>query len=631
MKTFGMMQILVLVMSLHVYSQKTITGVVKDSKNSVLHGVYVLEKGTMNGVYTDKAGKYSIEVSKTASYLIYTCHGFEQKEIAIGASSIIDVNLTSLNNKEVAVETQENIISEPQKVKVSPVHQTTGKRTTAEMNYAGGGMALPCVTSSYDYAPVLHNTEGYSKINDNGFKNVKNEPLSTFSIDVDRASYTNVRRFLNYGSLPPKDAVRVEEMINYFNYSYNQPKGEHPFNIEYQLSSCPWNEKNLLLHIGIQGKIIPNDNLPPSNLIFLIDISGSMYSENKLPLLKSAFKLLVQELRPQDRVAIVVYASGTGVVLPSTSGSEKQTILAALDKLEAGGSTAGAKGLELAYRTAESSFINHGNNRIILATDGDFNLGQSSNAEMERLIEREREKGIFISVLGFGMGNYKDDKMEIIADKGNGNYAYIDNLNEAKKVFVNEFGGTLFTIAKDVKIQIEFNPSVVAEYRLVGYENRVMANEDFSNDKKDAGDLGSGHSVTAMYEIIPKEGTTNTSYIPLRYQHYTDIIKVQKKEELASIKFRYKKPDSDTSILMEQIIANTVQAADKTSDNLKFAAAVAMFGMLLRDSEFKGTSSYEKVISLAQAAKGKDTDGYRTEFIQLVKSAQLIKPVSYTE
>jgi Ca-activated chloride channel family protein len=376
------------------------------------------------------------------------------------------------------------------------------------------------------------------------------------------------------------------------------------------------------LHIGLQGRDIDKENLPPSNIVFLVDVSGSMSAQNKLPLLKSAFRLLVKELRPEDRVAMVVYAGAAGVVLESTPGTQKDKILNSLNNLQVGGSTAGGEGIRLAYKIATQNFIEEGNNRIILATDGDFNIGQSSDAEMERLIEKEREKGIFITVLGFGMGNYKDSKMEIIADKGNGNYAYIDNIQEANKVFVTEFGGTLFTIAKDVKFQIEFNPAMVKGYRLVGYENRLLNDEDFNDDKKDAGEMGAGHTVTALYEIIPAGSDGEVVDIdPLKYQSGRDKAIKSGNEELMTVKLRYKKPDEDTSVLYEIPVKGDVQKFEKTSDNFRFAASVAQYGMILRGSKYLEAGSVEDVLEMARAAKGKDTEGYRGEFIKMVDTS----------
>jgi Ca-activated chloride channel family protein len=469
------------------------------------------------------------------------------------------------------------------------------------------------------------NTEGYASVNENGFKNVKNNPLSTFSIDVDNASYTNIRRFINMGEIPPPDAVRVEEMLNYFKYDYPEPSGQHPFSVYTELAVCPWNIKHQLIQVGLRGKSIDKSSLPPSNLVFLIDVSGSMSDPNKLPLLKSAFNLLVNELRAQDRVAIVVYAGAAGLVLESTPGNRKEAILAAIDNLEAGGSTAGGAGLKLAYKEAEKNFIKGGNNRIILATDGDFNVGESSNGGMERLVEEKRELGVFITVLGFGMGNIKDDKMELIADKGNGNYSYIDNLQEARKVLVREFGGTLFTIAKDVKFQIEFNPARVSSYRLIGYENRLLNDEDFNDDTKDAGEMGSGHNVTALYELVPAgSGETTPSIDPLKYQKAdrNETARESASSELLTIKIRYKKPDGSTSMLFEKPVNGIIKQIEDVSDNLKFAAAVSEFGMILRNSEFKGSATLEGASILAKSGKGEDEDGYRAEMIRLIKTVK---------
>ena len=393
-------------------------------------------------------------------------------------------------------------------------------------------------------------------VNENGYKNVNKDPLSTFSIDVDNASYSNIRRFINMGEMPPADAVRVEEMINYFKYDYPEPAGEHPFSVYSEMAICPWNKKHILLQVGLRGKSIDKSALPPSNLVFLIDVSGSMNNPNKLPLLKSAFGLLVNELRPRDHVAIVVYAGAAGLVLESTPGNRKETIMGAIDNLQAGGSTAGGAGLKLAYDEAEENYIAGGNNRIILATDGDFNVGESSNGAMERLVEEKRKKGVFITVLGFGMGNVKDDKMELIADKGNGNYSYIDNLQEARRVLVREFGGTLFTIAKDVKFQIEFNPAKIESYRLIGYENRLLNAEDFNDDRKDAGEMGAGHNVTALYELIPSGSDENLPSVdPLKYQvsNVRENPEMDLIDEFLTIKIRYKKPEGMKSILMASL------------------------------------------------------------------------------
>lgn len=469
------------------------------------------------------------------------------------------------------------------------------------------------------------NTEEYDRITDNPYLLVVNNPLSTFSIDVDAASYANTRRFLNNNELPPKDAVRIEEFINYFNYDYPEPTGDDPFSITTEISTAPWNEKHKLIHIGLKGKNIETQNLPPSNLVFLLDVSGSMDMPNKLPLLKSAFKLLVNELGEKDKVSIVVYAGAAGMVLEPTRGDQKDKIIKALDDLYASGSTAGGEGIILAYKIAKENFIKDGNNRVILATDGDFNVGVSSDAELERLIEEKRKDGIFLTVLGFGMGNYKDSKMEKLADKGNGNYAYIDNILEAKKVLVTEIGGTLLTIAKDVKIQVEFNPTKVKAYRLIGYENRLMRNEDFNDDKKDAGELGAGHTVTALYEIIPTDSDEEVPNIdPLKYQQTKVNTVASNSDEILTVKFRYKKPDGDVSKLIEKPLLDKMVTWEYTSDNFKFSAAVAAFGMLLRDSEYKGNITYNDILKIAKSSKGEDKEGYRSEFITLVEKAKLL-------
>ncbi len=468
------------------------------------------------------------------------------------------------------------------------------------------------------------NTEEYSRIHENPFLAVLENPLSTFSIDVDTASYANVRRFLSQGSRPPADAVRIEELVNYFRYAYPQPEGKPPFSVTTELSTCPWEPGHTLLLIGLQGKEIPVTDLPPMNLVFLIDSSGSMESPDKLPLLKEAFKLLVREMREEDSVAIAAYAGSAGLVLPSTPGSEKERIIQALESLSAGGSTAGGEGIQLAYNVAKEAFKKGGNNRVILATDGDFNVGVSSTAELERLIEKKREEKIFLSVIGFGSGNYKDARMEKLADTGNGNYAYIDSVKEAQKVLVSQMGGTLLTIAKDVKIQIEFNPARVEKYRLIGYENRALRAEDFDNDKKDAGELGAGHTVTALYELVPATngGKSSTS---TRYQTTKVDPKAANNNEFAWIKLRYKEPAADTSQLLESSIESREVPIEKASENFRFASSVAEWGLLLRNSEFKGGASFQNVLARAKGALGADEGGYRGEFLKLVESAQRIE------
>jgi Ca-activated chloride channel family protein len=492
-----------------------------------------------------------------------------------------------------------------------------------EMRVRGVAQAAVVDGVRYDlpgrYNPNF-NTESYDQIVENAFLGVTSSPLSTFSIDVDRASYSNVRRFINGGQRPPIDAVRIEEMINYFSFDYPDPDGDHPFSITTEVSNAPWNPIHQLVRIGIQGQRIDTENLPASNLVFLIDVSGSMQSPDKLPLLKASFRMLVNELRPEDRVAIVVYAGAAGLVLPSTSGDEKDTILDAIEALEAGGSTAGGAGIRLAYDVARENHIEDGNNRVILATDGDFNIGASSDGEMVRLIEEKREQGTFLTVLGFGTGNLKDSKMEKLADHGNGNFAYIDNLMEARKVLVTEVGGTLLTIAKDVKIQVEFNPARVQAYRLIGYENRLLQDEDFNDDTKDAGELGAGHSVTALYEVIPVGVDSPYEIVEvdsLRYQTPGDQTVTSDSEELLFVKLRYKQPQGTESILMSQPVFDS---SVRPSTGLAFASAVAGFGMLLRESEYSGDFGLADVLDLARSSTGEDREGYRAEFVRLVEA-----------
>ena len=443
---------------------------------------------------------------------------------------------------------------------------------------------------------------------------------------MDRASYSNVRRFINNGTLPEPNAVRIEEMINYFSYDYKKPKGNDPFSITSEYTDCPWNENHKLVHVGIKGKEIEMDNVPAYNLVFLIDVSGSMSSPNKLPLLKAGLGLLVDQMREEDKISIVVYAGAAGVVLPPTSGANKSQIFDALENLSAGGSTAGGAGIKLAYQIAKENFIENGTNRVILATDGDFNVGISSDGAMEDLIKEKRNDDIFLTILGFGMGNYKDSKMEKLSNAGNGNYAYIDNILEAKKVLVTEMGGTLVTIAKDVKIQVEFNPKHVKGYRLIGYENRLLNNEDFNDDKKDAGELGAGHTVTAFYEIIPAGSDEDiVSVDDLKYQTENKPKTTEYGDEVLTVKFRYKEPTGTTSKLISNVVYDRSIPFERASENLRFAAAVIQFGMLLRDSKDKGESNYKNTLAMARNAKGEDFDGYRAEFIRLVETAELLK------
>ncbi len=593
---------------------RMITGSVTASDDgSPIAGVNVMSKETSKSAVTNAQGKYTISVPSQGGTLVFSFIGYKSREIKTGNGNTLDVVLTADQTalNEVVVSGYSTKSRTYKKDQAGPAAQPS--------------MMYDRIQGEQEYYQAPANTEEYDAVNENIFHEATRNPLSTFSIDVDAASYSNIRRFLNNGQRPPKDAVRIEEMVNYFDYDYKQPNDEHPFAVITEISAAPWNHQHKLVHIGLQGKKIPTENLPPSNLVFLIDVSGSMDEPNKLPLLKTSFKMLVEQLRPEDHVAIVVYAGAAGLVLEPTSGKEKRKIIDALDRLEAGGSTAGGAGINLAYSVAKEHFKPNGNNRIILATDGDFNVGESGNASMERLVEEKRKAGIFLTVLGFGMGNYKDSKMEILADKGNGNYAYIDNLSESRKVLVNEFGGTLFTIAKDVKLQIEFNPAKVKAYRLIGYENRMLKSEDFNNDKKDAGELGSGHAVTALYEIIPVGVTGEVDKIDeLRYQK-TDIAPAATRtKELMTIKLRYKKPAEDTSSLIVHPLLDTNTTLAKTSDNFRWSASVAAFGMLLRDSEYIKDFTYDEVVQLASGARGADAEGYRIEFINMVKSFGMV-------
>lgn len=573
--------------------ERTISGIVTD-ESGPLPGVQVLVKGTTNGTETDFDGKYTLKAS-VGDVIIFSFIGMVTEKRSVKESSIINVVLKA----------DKNVLEEV-------VVAAYGTKTESKVLGYSTSSAIRIRGSN-----EIENRDSYTKRNENIFKSVSTSPLSTFSIDVDKASYANIRRMINNGQKVPKHAVKIEEMINYFNYDYPQPKDSHPFSINTEVIKTPWNNDTKLVRIGLKGKEYQQENLPPSNLTFLIDVSGSMNSANKLPLLKSAFKLLVNQLREKDRVSIVVYAGAAGVVLEPTSGTHKEKIIASLNNLEAGGSTAGGAGIELAYKLAKENYIKKGNNRVILATDGDFNIGESSNLAMEELIEKKRKEGVFLSVLGFGYGNYQDDKLEILADKGNGNHAYIDTMQEAQKVFGKEFGGTLYTIAKDVKIQVEFNPSKVQAYRLIGYENRLLNDEDFIDDTKDAGELGSGHTVTALYEIIPV-GVKSKYIKKLPKLKYLDKKPVTNHEdELFTVKFRYKLPKKDESI---EILKTVKDEVLKPSNDMNFISAVTLFGMQLSKSKYKGNSKIKDVINLAELGCDNDADGYKKEFIRLVKT-----------
>lgn len=461
--------------------------------------------------------------------------------------------------------------------------------------------------------------ERYAEIDENPFLETRNAPLSTFSIDVDTASYANVRRHIQEGNLPPKDAVRIEELVNYFEYDYPQPIGDVPFSVTNEIATCPWNTKHKIVSIGLQGKRVSLDDTPPSNLVFLLDVSGSMNDRFKLPLLKQGLKVLVNQLKPQDRVAIVVYAGSSGLVLPSTN--DKNAILSALNNLEAGGSTNGGQGIRLAYKIAEENFIANGNNRVILGTDGDFNVGLQNDDELVRLIEQKRNSNVFLSVLGFGTGNLNDSMMEKLADKGNGNYAYIDSSEEARKALGQQVAGTLYTIAKDVKIQVEFNPAKVAGYRLIGYENRMLAARDFNDDKKDAGEIGAGLSVTALYEIVPAGQVVENEGIELKYSKVQPSETTNFNNELMTTKLRYKEPKETESKLLTIGLIDQNNSIENASDNLRFASAVAEFGLVLRKSRYKGSASFNSIINRTNSAKGSDLKNYRKDFVELVNQA----------
>ncbi len=646
--------VILIMLAFRPVNSHTVTGNVADENGKVIPGASIVLKGTSKGTSCDAKGVYSITVPKSTGMLVFSALGFESKEVSIKGISVINVSLkssaASLQNVVVtgySAQKKKDMTGSVAVIQPSPYYNSgvpnnelqgraAGVQVTTAYGNAGAQSKIMIRGISsingnhqgyYDKHREDFIREGYDNISDNKFLKATDNPLSTFSIDVDAASYSNVRRFLNQGQLPPAGAVRIEEMVNYFHYQYPQPLNNEPFSINTEIADAPWNKEHKLVLIGLQGKKIPTENLPASNLVFLIDVSGSMQGPERIGLVKASMKMLVDQLREQDKVSIVVYAGAAGLVLPTTSGANKTKIKEAIDNLEAGGSTAGGAGIKLAYKTAKENFVQQGNNRVILCTDGDFNVGESSDDAMERLIEEERKSGVFLTVLGYGMGNYQDAKMQKLANKGNGNHAYIDGITEAKKVLVNEFGGTLFTIAKDVKLQIEFNPAKVKGYRLIGYENRMLAKEDFNNDKKDAGELGSGHTVTALYEIIPVG--VNSSFLnnvdQLKYQKaVTPLTKTSQTTEMMTIKFRYKAPDGDVSKLIEHPLLDKQIMIEKTSDNFRFAASVAQFGMLLRNSAFKSNASYMDVLSLARKAKGNDEEGYRSEFIRLVESAQLL-------
>ncbi|NLX67149.1 MAG: DUF3520 domain-containing protein [Bacteroidales bacterium] len=614
--------LLLAVVSLSLSAQEIIVkGKVMDAQDkSPLMGVTVMEKGTNNGVVTEMNGEFKIKIRK-GKILQFKYIGYKLKEVRAESEWMkVEMEQDIRTLEEVTIvafgsQRKESVVGS-----VTSVSPSQLRRSSNGLRDAIAGRIAGVVWES--------DTEEYGTFKENRFFPVEKQPLSTFSLDVDVASYGNIRRMINQGKMPPQEAVRIEEMINYFSYNYVQPTDGHPVRIVTETTLCPWNEKHQLLRIGVKAKEIPSEELSASNFVFLIDVSGSMYDANKLPLVKSSMKLLVNNLRPQDRVAIVTYAGAAGEALPSTSGADKQKIIDALESLYARGSTAGGEGIQLAYKIAEKNFMKEGNNRVILCTDGDFNVGVSSNEGLEALIESKRKSGIFLTVLGYGMGNYKDSKLQTLAEKGNGNHAYIDNLQEANRVIVNEFGSTMHTIAKDVKIQVEFNPAFVNAYRLIGYESRLLEDEDFNDDLKDAGELGPGHTVTALYEIVPVGVKAPVGSVdPLKYQSSekeTATSKFTDSKELLTVKLRYKKPDEEVSRKLEVSVLS--KDVDKNpSEELSFIMSVAMFGQLLRDSDFKGDASYAKVIELARKGLNDDPNGYRREFIRLVETVEQLE------
>lgn len=575
-----------------------VKGVVTNAAdNSLIVGCNLRIQGSFLGAMTDQKGRYFISVNK-GDTLVFSYIGFEEQKVEVTTETL---NVALRGDDMLSQET------------IVIGSATFRPLLVSETQY----VVFDTSASSPDM-----NTEEYENFVDNSFRNAGDIPLSTFSVDVDVTAYSNMRRFINQGQLPPADAIRTEELVNYFSYDYAKPDGNDPIRITTEVGDCPWNVSHRLVRIGIKAKEIPADHLPASNLVFLIDVSGSMFGPNRLELVKSSLKLLVNNLRDKDKVAIIVYAGAAGEKLASTPGSDKQKIREAINELEAGGSTAGGEGIQLAYKIAKKNFIEGGNNRIILCTDGDFNVGVSSKEGLERLIENKRKTGVFLTVLGYGMGNYKDNKIQVLAEKGNGNHAYIDNLQEANKVLVNEFGAMLHTIAKDVKLQVEFNPSQVQAYRLIGYESRLLNDEDFNNDAKDAGEIGAGHTVTAFYEVIP--AGVKSDYVgkvdDLKYQKTSEPRQVTGSGELLTVKLRYKAPDGDVSKKMELSLVDN--KSNLVSSDFRFASAVAMFGQLLRDSSLKGDASYDKVIALAKTSLDNDERGYRREFVRLVEAAK---------
>lgn len=606
--------IIVIFSSLHAQNTSTLTGTVSDaSTGDKLPGVNVSIVNTTFGAATDIDGKYMISKLEAGFYSVrFSFVGYN--EVQVDSMEILPDSTITLNiGLEEAALVGEEII-------ITATRPVVEKNMTSSVALRGGRSA----DIEY-YLQSDHNTEEYGHFEENDFRRVMEAPLSTFAADVDGASYANARRFIMRDQLPYPDAVRVEEFVNYFNYDYPNPEDGHPLSINLEWSQCPWNADNQLLHIGLQAKKLAREDQQPSNLTFLIDVSGSMSDPEKLPLLKKAFKMLVHNLKPADKVSIVVYAGAAGCILPPTAGSDKEKIVAALENLEAGGSTAGGEGVRLAYKLAAENFQKNGNNRVVLATDGDFNVGISSTSELVRFIEKQRDSGIFLTVLGFGMGNYKDYRLQELADRGNGNHAYIDNILEAKKVLVQEIAATLYTVAKDVKIQLEFNPAIVESYRLIGYVNRKLEAEDFQNDRKDAGEVGPGHSVTALYEIVPVRQPIAKSGQQLKYLSVKLTPEALQSGESMILRVRYKPPQGNKSLAIEKAYSGSLTPLRETSDNFRFSAAVAAFAMLLRDSKYLNKYSLNDIREMAEGATGADSFGYRSEFLNLLQRVELLR------
>jgi len=597
-------------------------GRVTDASGGPLPGAQIMARqvdGAEHATVTDAGGAFSLALPAGSYTVRITLASFEVEErrevrVEPGKATRLDVTLRVAPLEE-AVTVRAEVAPAP--LQKDSLRSMEVRSLGYVAGVVGGVPGRAVGPASPDF-----NTEDYARIDEIGFRDPGKQPLSTFSVDVDTASYANVRRFLGDGQLPPKDAVRIEELVNYFSYDYPTPRGAQPFSVTSEVGACPWSPSHRLVLVGLRGRPLPEDDLPAKNLVFLLDVSGSMNMPSKLPLLERSMGLLVRHLTARDRVAIVVYAGASGVVLPSTPGNRADEILAALGRLEAGGSTHGSAGIQLAYSIAEENHVDGGVNRVILATDGDFNVGITDMGALTRLIEEKRESGVSLSVLGFGTGNLKDSTMEALADRGNGNYAYIDSLHEARKVLVSQAGGTLVTIAKDVKIQVEFNPARVAAYRLVGYENRMLADEDFDDDTKDAGEIGADHRVTALYEVVPVGVAVDVPGIgDLRYQERPTLSPKARSGELLTVKLRYKEPEADRSRLISLALRDDGDGF-VPSTNLGFAASVAEFALLLRDSEFKGSASWSQVLELAREHRGDDPHNYRGEFIRLVELAR---------